>query len=296
MTALNGREDPHSLVQQMESLCWNVAVYEALMASWETETAPDGKTIEVNSVLFDFVFQNFGKSFCLDLRRLTEVQNLVESESARKDYSVYSLPSLVSDIKTHRKEYTRRRLFLALGFPYDVEPIQKKLLAWALKQPPGVVSSVPLELRDGPSILTHRQWDRLCSCSPKMRSQEDCISLEHFERIETETAAIRDSVEFVVNKHFAHAATPQSRKSAAGKKEDVTIPELEDLLVKSGCMVNSVSAILSSAVFPFLAIAQFNKWEHWGRGWNVSSKILEKAWDRWDARVRRIEPIYPSAK
>ena len=84
MTALNGREDSHSLVQQMESLCWNIAVYEALMASWKTETAQDGKTINVNSVLFTFVFQNFGKSFCLDLRRLTEVQSLVGQSQPRK--------------------------------------------------------------------------------------------------------------------------------------------------------------------------------------------------------------------
>ncbi len=98
----------------------------------------------------------------------------------------------------------------------------------------------------------------------------------------------------MVNKHFAHAATPQSRKPAAGKKEDVTIPELEDLLVQSGCMVNSVSAILSSAVFPFLATAQFDKWEDWSRGWNVDPRLLEEAWRRWDLRVRRIEPIYPA--
>jgi hypothetical protein len=293
MTALNGRDDPpHSLVQQMESRCWDVAVFEALMASWRTETAADGETLEVNSILFHFVMQNYGKSFCLDLRRLTEVQNLVESAPSKRDFSVYSLPSLLADIKAHRQEYTRRRLFLACQLEYDVESIRKKHLEWSLKQRPGAVSSVPRELSEGPSELTHQQWDRLCRCPTGKRSPEDCISLDHLEYLESEVAAIRDSVEFVVNKHFAHAATPQSRKSAEGKKESVTFSELIELLVRAGCMVNSVSAILSSAVFPFLAVAPFDKWEHWSRGWNVSSKILEDAWDRWEARVRRIEPVY----
>ncbi len=292
MTALNGREDSHSIVPQMEDMCWDMAVFEALMASWKIESEDDGQTLQVNSVLFHFVVDTYIKSLCLNLRRITDPGELVRAKSAKKDRSIYSIASLLKDIEAHREEYTRKRLFLALDLEYDVETLRKKHLDFVFSKPPGVVSAVPRELHEGPSVIVHGLWDRLCGCASIDRSPNDCVAFDHLKRLRTDVATIRDKVEFVVNKHFAHAATPESRKSADNKNESVTLAELIELVVQACRLVNSVSALLSSAVFQFVA-APFNKWEHWGKGWSASSQTLEEAWDRWEARVRRLEPIFP---
>lgn len=292
--ALNGREDSHSLVQQVEELCWGVATFEALMASWRSETASDGETLQVNSILFHFVVDNFVKSLCLDLRKLTDEGVLVASPTAKSDRSVYSLHSLLADIKDHRDKYTRRRLFIACKLEYDIDEINRRHWQFVRENfPNGGTYSVPRELDDMPSKLTHKYWDKLSRCTPTSRGPGDLIAADHLDRLEEEVAAIRSEVEFVVNKHFAHAATPHSRMSAESKKENITLAELLELVIRAGRAVNSVSALLSSAVFPFLAYAQFDKWEYWGHGWQVQRDILEAAWRKWQERVERIEPIYP---
>jgi AbiU2 len=295
ITALDGREDSHSIVPQMEDLCWDMAVFEAIMASWKIESDDDGQNLKVNSVLFHFVVDTFIKSLCLDLRRITDPGVLVEAKSGKKDRSVYSIASLLKDIEAHREEYTRKRLFLACHLEYDVETLRKKHLDFVLSNPPGVVSALPRELNEGPSALAHDHWDRLCSCGPADRSPNNCIALDHLKRLEADVTAIRDKVEFVVNKHFAHAATPESRKSANNRNESITLAELIELVVQTGRLVNSVSALLNNAVFQFVAIAQFDKWDHWGKGWSASPGTLEEAWDRWEVRVRRLEPIFPDS-
>jgi hypothetical protein len=294
-TALNGRDDSHSLVQQVESLCWDIATYEALMASWRSEMASDGETLHVNTILFHFIMDNFTKSLCLDLRRLTEEGELIAPPISKRDHSVYSLQSLIANIAEHRKQYTRRRLFLASKLEYDVEEIGRRHWEFVHQNyPNGGTYSVPPELNDIPSKLTHSQWDKLSRTSPTLRGTEDLIAADHLDRLQSEVAAIRKEVEFVVNKHLAHAATPKSMQSVESKKESIRLSELIELVIRAGRAVNSVSVILWSAVFPFLAYAQFDKWEHWGRGWNVPPKTLEEAWRKWQGRVERIEPTYSS--
>ena len=113
------------------------------MASWRSEAASDGKTLHVNSILFHFIRDNFTKSLCLDLRRLTE-----EGE-------------LIADITEHRKQYTRRRFFLASKLEYDVEEIGHRHREFVRQNyPNGGTYSVPPELNDIPSKIAHSQCGR----------------------------------------------------------------------------------------------------------------------------------------
>jgi hypothetical protein len=120
------------------------------------------------------------------------------------------------------------------------------------------------------------------------------LAADHIDRLQSEVKTIRKEVEFIVNKHLAHAATPESMQSVEEKKESINLSEIVELIIRAARVLNSVSMILRDAVFPFLGYAQFDKWEHWGRGWNVSAATLEAAWKQWQARVERIEPTYPT--
>ena len=96
-----------------------------------------------------------------------------------------------------------------------------------------------------------------------------------------------------MNKFFAHAATPESRGTFTGKT-DLSLAGLIDLVVEAAQLVNSISALLVSTVFDFLATAQYDKWEYWGRGWDISSDVLEATWRKWHRRVERLQPLYPT--
>ena len=163
--ALNRRDSPHSLTIQVENLCWNVATYEALMASWRSETAADGETLQVNSVLFHFITDNFTKSLCVDLRRLTEDGDLVRSPTSKTDRSAYSLQSLLWHCESQGTLH-RRRLFLACKLEYDVAAIETRHWHFVLaNHPDGGAYYVPAKLNALPSKFAHAQWDMLCCVS-----------------------------------------------------------------------------------------------------------------------------------
>ena len=138
--------DPHSLIQQLAGICWGIATYQAIRTSWRTELAEDGDTFNITPLLFHFITDNFTKGLCLNLRRLTENGKLIEPSPKGDDKSVYSLASVLADIKMHREEYTRRRLFLACKVEYDTELIRRRNWEYLLQFPSGQAVGVPRDL------------------------------------------------------------------------------------------------------------------------------------------------------
>jgi hypothetical protein len=57
------------------------------------------------------------------LRRISELNRIEKLPTQKQDRSVYSLAAFLHDIRKHRDEYTRQRLFLALEPEIDVEKI-----------------------------------------------------------------------------------------------------------------------------------------------------------------------------
>lgn len=78
------------------------------------------------------------------------------------------------------------------------------------------------------------------------------------------------------------------------QEKPITYSELVELTVKTCGIINTLSAILSYGLWPYLAKALWDKWEYWGHGWKADPKTLEEAWKVWGARIEKIEPIYPS--
>ena len=184
-TALNDPNDGNSLVQQMETLCWDIGIFNCLMASWEMKTADDGQTMRVNQVLFRFIIDNFVRSVFLGLRRITERNRIAKLSRQKQDRSVYSLAALLQDIREHRDEYTRQRLFLALELEIDIEKIRRRHDEYVFTNYPcGGAFAVPRELNHMPSQSIHQDWDRLCCCSAASRSLDDRLSVQHIDDLE----------------------------------------------------------------------------------------------------------------
>jgi hypothetical protein len=279
----------------MYGICWNIATYEAIRASWRTELAEDGDTLNVSPLLFHFITNDFAKGLCVDLRKLTEVGEIEKPLKNEEDRSVYTLASLIADIKKYRKDLTRKRLFAARGVQYDLEDVQRRYREYQnqMLRSGQTTFGVPRDLWDIVPINLHSTWDRLCGVSSGNRSAEDQISEAQLSFLEEGIASAHDAVEYIVNKHFVHAATRESMERAEVKKKQITISELQDLVVRCGRLLNSLFHILEGARMPFLAHATWDKWEMWGKGWSPPDhQGLEAAWRAWGERVEQLEPLF----
>jgi len=286
----NKDHDPNTLIEQMSSMVWGIGVFRSAMHSWAKEQHPGTDEFKVNPVLFHFIFDNFFKSFCLSLRRITD-GGLLEDGDGKNDRSVISIPSLLRDIKTHREDYTRKRLFLAVGRDYDTKIVQKRHDEYANQFRAGQVYAVPQDLWVDLSEGEHARWDEISCVSPAERSVTDIIVLEYLDHLITEATAINTNIKFLTDKFYAHASTPESRTSASGKEETVSLAQLIDLTLQCGKLVNSISNILADAVWPFLPVAQFDKWDNWGTGWTATQEELSAVWLDWQMQVKRLEHL-----
>jgi hypothetical protein len=283
-----GPDDPNSLIRQMISVLWNVGVHKAIEASWRTVTAEDGDTINMNRLLFHFVTNNFNKTLCLELRRLTDRGRLEGAIRKGQDLSVFSLPSVLSNMNECRKEFTRKRLFICRGLPYDLEEIRRRHDEWLFdKRGSGFV---PADLDEGPSRQCHEEWDIFCGVFGSNRSPNDCLPSDFLSSLIQIVSRIRAHL-VVVDKYFAHAATPRSR-APVGEKEIVTPAELVNMTISCGRLVNTVSCILGEGTYPFLPDYE-DKWEDWSAGWTADADSLETAWQDWGGRVGQLKPLYP---
>jgi len=282
--------DPNTLLNQMHSMCWDIGVFKSTMASWSKEPYRNSPNLKVTPLLFHFIFDNFFKGLCLSLRKMTEKGSLID-ESGRKDRSVFSLSSLLNDISTHRTDYTRRRLFLVQSMEYDVELVHQKHDQYLREFTGRGAISIPRELNEGAIEYEHRQWDLVCKCQKEKRTPEDIIDDQYLVTLDKQIINIHSKVDYLVNKFYAHAATPNSRASVRKKSSEISLQTLFDLTIKCGTLVNSISHILSAATYPFLAVAQFDKWENWGIGWTATANELEQTWMEWGERVKRLRPL-----
>lgn len=286
----NTEKEPNTLIEQMSSMCWNIGVFQSTMSSWGKELEPGTDNFMVSPILFNFVFDNFFKSLCLSLRKITD-DGHIDGKNSKQDRSVISIPSLLEDISEYRTDYTRRRLFLTQDFGYDVEIVRKKHDEYAKQFRTGQVYSVPRDMIESFSEAEHERWDYLSRCRKEERLPDDLIAEEYLQLLGQKAKEIKSQVEYLANKFYAHAATPESRSSASEKNDKVSLASLIELTIQCGHLVNSISNILSDAVFPFLAVAQFNKWDNWGVGWKASRTELDLAWSEWNSKVKRLEPV-----
>jgi hypothetical protein len=283
-------KDPNTLVNQMNSMCWDIGVFKATMASWSKEPYRNSQNLKVTPILFHFTFDNFFKGLCLSLRKITDKGPLI-NDSGRQDRSVFSLSSLLNDIIEHRTDYTRRRLFLVQKMEYDVELVRQRHLEYSMQFIGRGAFSTPRELDESAIEYEHAQWDMVCKCQRKERTPDDIIDDQYLESINIQITDIHSKVDYLVNKFYAHAATPDSRASAGANSSEISLQTLFDLTTRCGTLVNSISQILSDATYPFLAVAQFDKWENWGIGWKATPEELENTWTEWAEKVERLRPL-----
>jgi len=191
-------EDPNSVRVQLYELTWNAAAFRVINearglapAVLESEVEGEG---EVNGLLHCLLDQCFFHSQLLAIRRLSDEYGLEGKKG------VFSLASLIEDMRENACLFNRGNMFAAEGLEYDVDSAER-----------------------------HIEIDELSGASAEKRSPGDTIRPQVFEGLKgkvTEVTETSIKIRTYVHTFLAHSATPNSR--AYKKADDIRI-ELGDL-------------------------------------------------------------------
>jgi hypothetical protein len=161
---------------------------------------------------------------CFFHSQMSSIRKLMDPGAMTGKRGVFSLKSLVSDMKKHRDMFTRRNLFAAFGLSMDLAAVREAERAYCRSQRQGVFH-IPRELDADSVARLHDDIDRLCGVTSVGRHEGDTVSNGVFDSVEVRLAKTGPICEHV-NKYLAHAATPESRATVKPNELAVTLAEL----------------------------------------------------------------------
>lgn len=270
--------DDHAVLPTLVQFSWDIAAFSTVAEL--TRLAPDndrgGK--QLNSMVFDLLARSFWGSAVMAIRRLVDGHSI---DGAR---GVYSLRSIVNDVRNHRDGLTRR-IFVEdiCAQPYDYAEIERRYWAYILAQPPGPVS-VPRALDFDSSKSMHAEFDWLSGVDDADRSQDDLIRVEVFDRLNARLTRL-DTIADHGTIYFAHAATRESREGRG--LQNLNLNEAQDALRELAHVAEFVGRwFCGSGIGDILATPQFDQFEFLDRPLLSDSTIaLQRQWDKFAADV-----------
>ena len=199
--------DRNSIRQQIVQMTWNVAAYRIVIEARRLARPASDGGVELNGMVNELLDQSFAQSHMVAIRRLTDTGELAGKKG------VYSLGSLIRDIKFCREALTRENVLKLEGLPYDIAELQAQEAAFqAEKLAEGTRAyHVPARLHSFPIKRRHEDLDRLCQVRSDARQPQDTIQEIVLDRLLQRLDDACSRLDTHVNKFIAHSATPGSR-------------------------------------------------------------------------------------
>jgi hypothetical protein len=289
-------EDENSIFEQIYTMVWDAAIFRFILESRQIQTKKNPDNPPLNASFHSFLDRNFFQAQVGFIRRLVD-----------KSYSltdikrgIYSLYSLIDDIKKRRLDLTRGSFFKLRDIPYDYCNLQQREKEFIAEQVKGSTSgfSVPPEYNWEKSAEAHVTFDRLSGASVENRTPEDVIAQKVFTRLIDKLDTCQEVIQYV-NKYVAHSATPESRSSKNIKSSQITLKHIWD----AHQVIYEVSEYLSSILyseshFP-LAWKSPNLFDNWNvpllehQDIDQLEDVYEQYWketDKW--RLEGIENLW----
>ena len=225
----------------------------------------------------------------LAIRRLID-DYPITSDGHRND--VFSLVSLLKDMKKYVFLFTRQNMLAAEGKDYDYLPILERARAYNREREIAGDHSYVL-----PQVLNwrgierrHEQIDFLAGVTEKSRSPMDAVrSLVLDLLIEKITTASQD-LQVHVNKFVAHAASPESRQLVSADSFEITLNHLyvaHEAICKVASFVDVY--LLRGCSHNHLAIPQYNQFVYMDRPLVTKEGVsaLQGVWNDYDRETNR---------
>jgi hypothetical protein len=195
------RDETTGIHTTVQDLLWNFAAFQTTVHIVHLASERQGDGATLNQMLFNLIHEGYWSSLLLGTRRL------LDNDALKGKKGVYSIRSVVNDVKASRDWLTRKTYVeIVHGAEYDNSQLRlemdRKLAAgngpnWGSK-----------ELTK--SDAAHRCFDELSGKGPQDRSSDDLVEPIIFDRIEKRLAAL-DYIADHATTHFAHSGNVESR-------------------------------------------------------------------------------------
>jgi len=270
-------EDRNSVINQIHMMIWNSAVFNVINEARKIAPTDTKGRKELNGMVHTFMDRCFVDSQFLCIRRLVDEEDIYGVKG------VFSLVSLLNDMKANHTLITRKNLFLIDGMEYDYKAVQQKELAYGDEQLKRGQSAyfLPNELDSLSIRRRHELIDYLSEANPEDRSPDDAVRPEVFDYLINKIKDTSKGISLYVNKFVAHSASPESREHGNTDDVKITFDHLRDAHKVISQVANFVDvAIISRASHNFLPIPQFNHLKFIDKGIvpSESIEVLSKAW------------------
>jgi hypothetical protein len=252
--------DRHSIMRQITRMVWNTAAFRVVNEARRIAPPAQEGGVQRNGLMHRLLDDGFFAGQMLAIRRLTDAYPIVGDPRNR---AVFSLTSLLDDMRKHAHLMTRANVLAAEGLEYSADPQDFDCYA---------------ELR-------HADIDALAGVAPENRCPEDAVRPEVMAHLKRKLLAACKDLHVHVDKFIAHAATPESRQAVAADTAAITLNHLyvaHEAICKVANFVDVY--LLTGTSHGMLAVPQYNHFAYLDRPLvsREGISILRQTWDAYD--------------
>ena len=270
-------DDRHSIINQISNMVWNAAVFKVINESRRIVTDNGQKQAEMNGMLHRFIDRCFFDSQLLSVRRLCDPGSVVGSDG------VFSLVSLMNDMKQHVHLMTRENFFKDEKLEYDIEAIRQKEMEYFREHTKNGTGAlwIPNEVDSHSVERRHREIDDLTGTDEANRNPNDAVSANLLEFLIKKVKQDTQNIKLRVDQNVAHAASPQSRQYKNSDGVSLTL----NCLWESHRIICQVANfidmyLLSRASHSFLPTPQYDHLEFIDKSF-ISTEQIETISNAW---------------
>lgn len=277
-------EDRNTIHRQVLTMIWNAAAFRVVNEARRLAPKEDDGALQANGLMHQLLDHCFFES------QLIAVRRLLDGEKMAGDHGVYSLRSLIRDMRKNRHLLTRGNMFAAASLPTDLNAVSRAADAEIRR----MVSTKPGEafylqtVDPGRVAELHRVCDQLCGISdPKRRALNDQVSDAVFVGLARKLDSLAPVIT-AVNKLVAHAATIHSRSSVNPAELTVTFGQLwraHETICRCCHFIDCY--LLRHNTMQFLAMPSYNVLTYMEIPLAVDAvkPELEKVWQEYEAET-----------
>lgn len=250
--------DRNSICQQMVRAIWDDVLFRLILEDRINNNVAGPTEWQTNQFIFEFLRRNY-----ID-NQVSAIRRELDRYPLRGAWGVYSLHSLVKEIKSYRKSISRIKYFELLDLTYDTQNANDrerlpKFITANRRSPEHLTKTQDAAL----SAYMHEYFDNISRKSGDSRTPDDLISQNFFEVIESLFNEI-DYIGKYCDKHVAHSAIPESRDPADRYYSTIHPLEIWSAHKKIFIIMNILSRLLTGGYLQPISMSEeifFKNWD-----------------------------------
>lgn len=282
---LSGK-DRNSIFNQIGAMIWHVGAFKVVNEARGLKEKDIHGNVLINPMISNLIDHYFFEG------QLSAIRRLIDGYPLDGKNPVWSIVSLINDIKENRGMFTRANMFRVTGIEYNIEVAKVKERECMLSQSDEGSScgALPLEICVHTVERKHKEIDLLTGSVPESRKPEDYLKDDILDQLIVRIKTVTKSAEKYVNKFIAHAAPPNDR----------LLDDVEQVKISFGSIMETQKIICQTAAFidrylisdtshlGFLPVPQYDNFEYISEPL-ISVENVSKLHEIWKGYSRETE-------